>query len=291
MNGTSKELVGVLKDSTSISSIYQGITLVWGKKEQVANFSGKFSSKASSADYFYYSNQFQGTMKDIVVDEDTKEFSCSISDFPFFTQNHYLEEITAYPDTTNCTSFDSMFSHCEALSYINLDSFNTENVTSINSMFANCYKLTSLDLSNWNTQNLTIISGAFQYCSTLAYLNLSGWDVTKVKSFGYLFSNCYELETLNLDGWDLSNASSFSSMFTSCRKLTNIIGTIKEIKQPIDISAAPLTNDSAMVLINGLSSNSTAYSKKITFSSTTYNTLTDEQKEIATSKGWTIASK
>ena len=33
MNGTSKGLVGVLKDSTSISSIYQGEKLVWGKNQ------------------------------------------------------------------------------------------------------------------------------------------------------------------------------------------------------------------------------------------------------------------
>ena len=31
MNGTSKELVEVLKNSTSISSIYQGLKLVWCK--------------------------------------------------------------------------------------------------------------------------------------------------------------------------------------------------------------------------------------------------------------------
>ncbi len=31
MNGTSKGLVGVLKDSTSISSIFKGVKLVWSK--------------------------------------------------------------------------------------------------------------------------------------------------------------------------------------------------------------------------------------------------------------------
>ena len=32
MNGTSKELVGVLKGSTSISSIFNGLKLVWSNK-------------------------------------------------------------------------------------------------------------------------------------------------------------------------------------------------------------------------------------------------------------------
>ena len=183
MNGTSKELVEVLKNSTSINSIYNGNVLVWEKRKLEANFSGKFISKATDADYFYYTNEFQGTIKKIPVDETTKEFSMTVKDYPFFTQNHNLAEITAYPDTTECTSFDSMFSHCESLSYINLESFHTENVTSIAGMFGNCYELTELDLSNWNTPNLTILSGAFSYCSALKTLNLSGWDVSKVHSF------------------------------------------------------------------------------------------------------------
>lgn len=44
-----------------------------------------------------------------------------------------------------------------------------------------------------------------------------------------------------------------------------------------------------MVLINGLANVTTA--KTITFKTSTYNTLTEEQKAVATSKGWTIASK
>lgn len=85
MNGTSKELVGVYKEITPINSIYQGNLLVWGGKELEANFSGSFISKATSVDYFYYANEFQGTMKTFPVDEETKEFSCYVKDIPFLT--------------------------------------------------------------------------------------------------------------------------------------------------------------------------------------------------------------
>lgn len=289
MNGTSKELVGVQVNSTPISSIYNGNVLVWGKKQLEFNFSGKFIAKATSADYCYYSNGFQGTLKYIPVDETTKEFSCNIKDIPFLTQNHSIKEITAFPDTTAVTSFDSMFSHCEGMTYLNSSCFNTENVTNMINMFASCYALTELDLSVWNTKSLIQLTGMFSYCGNLINLNLSGWDVSKVRAFTNLFGSCYELNTLNIDGWDFSTGISFSGTFSSCRNLKNVIGTISGISANLDLSAAPLTNDSAMVFINGLAQ--TSLSRTLTFSTTTYNTLTDEQKAIASSKRWTIASK
>lgn len=94
------------------------------------------------------------------------------------------------------------------------------------------------------------------------------------------------METLNLDGWDFSNAIGFSNTFLRCNSLTNVVGTIKGIKANIDLSSSPLTNASAMVFINGLET--VTQSRTIKFSATTYSTLTDEQKNIATSKGWTI---
>lgn len=291
MNGTSKELVEVLKDSTSISSIYQGITLVWGKKEQEANFSGKFIAKATSADYFYYTNEFQGTIKNFAVDEGTKEFSIYTKDIPFLTQNHNVKEITAFPYNPEVTSYKSMFSHCESMTYLNGEAFNTEYVVNMDGMFSACYSIPEMDLSSWNTKALEVLSSTFSYCSQLTTLNLSGWNTSNVRSFYGCFQACYVLENLNIDGWDFSKATSLGSMFSSCRTLKNVTGTISGITYNIDISDSPLTNDSAMVFINGLKTNATTLTRKITFSKATYNTLTDEQKAIATDKGWTIASK
>lgn len=109
-----------------------------------------------------------------------------------------------------------------------------------------------------------------------------------------MFADCSELVNLNIDGWDLSTVISYGSVFTRCNKLTNITGAISGIRNKLDVSASPLTNDSAMVLINGLdTSTGSIYKpdKTIIFSSATYNTLSDEQKAIATNKGWTVTSK
>lgn len=287
MNGTSKELVGVYKTSTPINAIYNGDVLVWGLNNLQTNLVGRFAPNADSDSYWYCSNSSTGNQFNIPVNEATKEFRCSVKDMPFFTTNKLLQEISVFPDISTATTMYQMFLRCEAMTSINERAFNTENITNMGEVFNSCYALTSLDLSSWKTSKVTGMSAMFQYCIGLVNLSLSGWDISKVRVFTSFFADCYKLETLNLDGWDFSNAISFSSMFTRCNNLTNVIGTIKGIKANLDLSSSPLSNDSAMVFINGLETVTT--SKTITFKDSTYNTLTDEQINIATSKGWTIS--
>ena len=286
MNGTSKKLVGVYKTYTPINSIYNGDVLVWGLDNLQSNLVGKFADEANDVDYWYYSNSSTGSQKKITVNESTKGFNMAVSDIPFFTSNKKLKEIISYPDLSTATTMYQMFQRCEGLTSINEKAFNTENITNMAGAFDSCYSLTSLDLSSWNTSKVTGFSYMFEYCIELVNLNLSGWDVTNIRVFNQLFNDCYKLETLNLDGWDFSNAIGFSNTFLRCNSLTNVVGTIKGIKANIDLSYSPLTNASAMVFINGLET--ITQSRTIKFSAITYSTLTDEQKNIATSKGWTI---
>lgn len=52
------------------------------------------------------------------------------------------------------------------------------------------------------------------------------------------------------------------------------------------LGACPLTPESAMVIINGLSE--VKENKTLTLSKTTYDSLTSEQIQIATDKGWVV---
>lgn len=103
------------------------------------------------------------------------------------------------------------------------------------------------------------------------------------------FYYCTTLTSINCEDWDMSNVTYGNNMFDFCYKLTNVTGSIKGIKIALNLGYSPLTNESAMVFINGLEP--TTVAKTIKFKSTTYSTLTDEQKAIATSKGWTIAQQ
>ena len=75
-------------------------------------------------------------------------------------------------------------------------------------------------------------------------------------------------------------------MFDDCSSLTTVTGPITGIKVDLNLSYSPLTADSAMVFINGLSRVTSKRTLKL--KSTTYDSLTPEQIAIATSKGWNV---
>ncbi len=75
-------------------------------------------------------------------------------------------------------------------------------------------------------------------------------------------------------------------MFKGCTSLTTVKGKNNVFAVDFVLSDSPLTNKSAMVFINGLSD--VASTKEITFKRTTYDTLTEEQIAMATSKGWSV---
>lgn len=115
---------------------------------------------------------------------------------------------------------------------------------------------------------------------------------SKIVSMREAFSMATSLKHIHCDNWDCSNVTNMQDIFTGSTALSSITGSISNIRPHISLASNPLDNDSAMVLINGLKDYSgTGSSRTITFRKSTYDTLTDEQKAIATSKGWTVASK
>lgn len=266
MNGTSKELVGVLKDSTSISSIYQGEKLVWGKNQiQSMLVTGKFTDDSTESDWYYY---YEGNVNDaskraIEVNPQTKEFSLKIEDGFYWDLFCYtkIEHIYNFPEAKDAGIFNGIFKGCQNLISVDMSNVKSTEVTSIFEMFSECNKVQIIDLSGWKLTNLTTVQDAF--------------------------AECRQLHTLKLGHINFSNVTRIPYMFFHCDKLSNVSGTLEGIKADIDLSYCPLTNESAMVFLNGLAGVSST--KTITFKASTYSTLTDEQKSMATSKGWTIA--
>ena len=85
---------------------------------------------------------------------------------------------------------------------------------------------------------------------------------------------------------DLSNGTNFYNAWFKCEKLTNL-GGFGAISADFDLSTLTLlTVDSLMNIINQAA---TVTGKTMTLGSTNLAKLTDEQKSVATSKGWTLA--
>ena len=100
-----------------------------------------------------------------------------------------------------------------------------------------------------------------------------------------MFSYCSYLTTI--PQLDTSKGRDFGSMFYDCAKLTTLGGFVG-LGKNLDLSYSPnLTHDSLMNVINNLAT--VTSSTTLTLGSTNLAKLTDEEKKVATDKGWTLA--
>ena len=188
-----------------------------------------------------------------------------------FADGNFITKVIHMCNTSNITTMYSMFDRCDALTELDVSSFDTSKVTNMNSMFARCTSLTTIKgLNNFDTSNVTTMNWLFDDCYALIALDCSGWDLSKVTDMtvvfsschslvsvdlsnwnvpnvtrmgGGMFSDCYALTYLDLSNWDISNVTNMGGFFTYCDSLTldNIImtgcpeDTINKIKHEYDI--------------------------------------------------------
>lgn len=191
-----------------------------------------------------------------------------------------VNTIKGFTIPTSAYQLNSLFYGCSNLLEIDFNGTTTENISRMSSMFYGCSKLTKIP-----TISTKMISGT-PFLSTYPMQSIF-YNCTKVVDFGG-FVDCE-----NITEW--GNAS--NSPFYYLTSLVNIeqFGTIKGMNFSV-YRCTNLSVDSLMVLINALydyvgnneTPTSTAYSK-MTIGSTNLAKLSDEQKAVATAKGWTLA--
>lgn len=167
-------------------------------------------------------------------------------------------------DTTKSTSFDWFFSNNNSLLQLDVSNLKTQNCSSFYSMFGACHSLLQLDVSKFNMANARTTHSMFGYCVSFTSLDISNFDLSHVKDIDYMFRRTVKLTTLK----------------TTNLKLPNInMGKI-------GFNESPLTVDSIVGLLNALPQSDKGYSFQI--GSANIAKLSDEQKAIATDKGWTL---
>ena len=112
-----------------------------------------------------------------------------------------------------------------------------------------------------------------------------------------MFYKCSGLTSLDLSNWDTSKVTSMSSMFgtsyNSLSKLTNlnmtnaILPKTKLTDWGLNYCTA-LTVDSLVSVLNALPQLDSGTSYTCTIGSDNLAKLSDQQKAIATNKGWTL---
>ena len=148
-------------------------------------------------------------------------------------------------------------------------------------MFYYCSKLATVPL--FDTKNVTDMSYMFYYCSKLATVPL--FDTSKVTNMGYMFYECSKLATVPL--FDTSNVTNMGYMFYECSSLETI--HMININANLDISSSTKFTREALIEIIGNLVARTSGNKTLTMGATNLAKLTDEDKAIATNKGWTLA--
>ena len=166
-----------------------------------------------------------------------------------------FSKVPEWVDFDGVTNMISMFSDCYNLTTI--PQIDTSSVTIMESMFTNCFQLTTIP--QIDTSSVTIMQGMFYSCSNLT----------------------------TIPQIDTSSVTNMSYMFYSCSSLADL-GGLMGLKCDIDLSSCPLTHDSILNVINK-AADVTASPKTLTLGSTNLAKLSDEEKAIATNKGWTLA--
>lgn len=149
------------------------------------------------------------------------------------------------------------------------------------------YGGTSVDgaISYIDTSSVTNMGYMFDNCTKLISIpNLDTYNVTNME---YMFNRCFKLTSI--PQFDASNVKNMYNMFSYCNSLTSIgmYGFICSV----DISETALEHDAIVAFLNqaGTPDTSSGLVRKITMGSSKLALLSDEEKAIATSKGWTLA--
>ena len=176
------------------------------------------------------------------------------------------------------TNFSNTWEGCSSLKEFPL--IDTSKGSNFAYAWHGCRALTSfpqLDLSNG-----TEFQSTWNGCSSLK--EFPALDLSKGVNFTNAWLDCSAMTTM--PQLDLSAGTNFSWPFGGCDNLTTL-GGFGAISADIDLS--PCTKLTVDSLMNVITQAATVTGKTMTLGSTNLAKLSDEQKAVATSKGWTLA--
>ena len=156
----------------------------------------------------------------------------------------------------------------------------TANVTDMTMMFSNCTNLITIPLID--TSNVTNMSQMFAICRSLT--TIPQLDTHKVTSMYYMFRNCSSLTSI--PELDTSKVEDMQFMFDGCTSLTSI--GMYGFTCSINITPTALEHDAIVALFNQ-AGETDRNGETITMGSAKLALLSDEEKAIATNKGWRLA--
>ena len=125
-----------------------------------------------------------------------------------------------YLNTSQVTDMFETFYNCQALTSLNLSTWDTSSATSMQEMFCGCKNLASLNLKGWNTSNVTTMYSTFRSCPALTTLVLNSFNTNNVTDMGYMFYDDRKLQRIIVGaGWSTDKLTRSDNMFYNCTSL------------------------------------------------------------------------
>lgn len=194
---------------------------------------------------------------------------------------------------TSSFNLGSLFLNCFNLRRINKDNVvDCSNSTTFSNIFSNCYMLEDVSFINIDEDKSQSWTRAFRIDTSIEYFNLKNISFSPKligTSFQYMFYNQQFLENINgeIDFTKISSATNITLMFYACNDLKEVRFTQESLKYDLQMAQSGyLSLESLQSIIDGLGNVTTT--RTLSLNSTAYNKLTEEQKQSATDKGWTI---
>ena len=167
-----------------------------------------------------------------------------------------------------------------AIKSATLNDLNPDTVYSLDQAFFDCGWLTSISLNTTTGVPMKVksMSETFNYSSQLKTLPLM--DLTQCTSFSVI--GCNSLESI--PAYDMSNITSIN--ISNLYKLAEFHATGMKVSFNIS-SSTKFTREALVEILNNLATITST--QTLTMGATNLAKLTDEDKAIATNKGWTLA--
>lgn len=193
---------------------------------------------------------------------------------------------------TSSFNLNSLFRNCFNLRRINKDNVvDCSNSTTFIYIFSNCYMLEDVSFINIDEDKSQSWDFAFRLTIPVEYFNLKNISFSPKligTSFRYMFYDQQHLENINgeIDFTKIS-ATGTDLTFYSCNNLKEVRFTKESLKYDLQMAQSKsLSLESLQSIIDGLGNVTTT--RTLSLNATAYNKLTEEQKQSATDKGWTI---
>ena len=267
----------------------------------------KLLDTTKSADYLFsnYSGTF-ASVENVIQPSDTENVTSMRYTFSNCRELQHIPQL----NTSNVTDMTGMFKGFTSLHFT--PSLDTSKVTSMREMFSGCTQLGigagSGGIPLFDTSNVTDMESMFEHCSSLWTNDVPQFDTSKVTNMYNMFKNCTGLESI--PQFDTSNVTLMAGMFEGCTglttvpalnadKVTNMMSmfegctNLKSILMTnigTDLTIAYSTKferEDLLVILNNLKT--VTSTKVLTMGATNLAKLTEEDKAIATNKGWTLA--